>query len=644
MSALQKAAIGAAAALVTWKVVDGKYAISKDVGNLAGAAGFMKKAMSIIKRPNGCFVMSWYETLDIPGIRERTMFIQAETGRKVTFQEIEDLSNRIGNWAVSQGFKPGECLSLFMENRPEFVAVWLGLAKAGCMTALINTNVKGKPLVHAMTVANSVGVIFGTEKSEDVETSLNELGSGGLKVFASFGAGGLAGVDKPSFCDASLDMELQSFPATPVPEARRIPTKVTQTIFYIYTSGTTGLPKACNMSHAKVSILGSLCAMAKVKAGETIYGSGLPLYHSAANIGVLHAMTAGSTYVIRTKFSASKHWEDCAKYGCVGMQYIGELCRYLITQSDMASAKTHKLRVAFGNGLRPEIWNQFQRTCNIPEILEFYAATEGAGVLTNYCKNYEGQGAVGWQGPLTKLMFPATIVKFDVEKELPLRDPKTGFCLECDFNEPGELINPIRELAKTADGSSASNFEGYTNKEATDKKTLKDVFKKGDLWYRSGDLLRKDEKGYYYFVDRIGDTFRWKGENVSTMEVSEVLSSFEGVVDANVYGVEIPGKDGRACMVAITVQSGKKIDPATFATFCRANLPPYSVPLFIRLLAEDINLTGTFKHQKVDYRNQGCDPAKILDDEVWWFNIENGTYEPYTAEIYSQITRGQSKL
>merc|ERR1712039_82244 len=162
-------------------------------------------------------------------------------------------------------------------------------------------------------------------------------------------------------------------------------------------------------------------------------------------------------------------------------------------------------------------------------------------------------------------------------------------------------------------------------------------------YYRSGDLLRKDANGYFYFVDRIGDTFRWKGENVSTMEVSEVLSGFPDVVDANVYGAAVPGKDGRACMVAITVADGKKLDSATFATYCRANLPAYSVPLFVRLLAEDINLTGTFKHQKVDYRNQGCDPAKITD-EVWWFNLESGTYEPYSSDVYAKISSGQSRL
>jgi fatty-acyl-CoA synthase len=329
------------------------------------------------------------------------------------------------------------------------------------------------------------------------------------------------------------------------------------------------------------------------------------------------------------------------------MQYIGELCRYVVASPPSAYDKAHKLRVAFGNGLRPEIWNEFQTRFNIPEILEVYGSTEGASGLVNYCKNYQGQGAVGWQGAIMKRLQYSPVVRFDVETEQPVRDPKTGFCIECPPGEAGELLAPIKVIASTPDGEQSS-FEGYTNKEASEKKMLRDVFEKGDLFFRSGDLLKKDSDGYIYFVDRIGDTFRWKGENVSTMEVSEVLSGFPGIVDANVFGVQVPGKDGvqdgRACMVAVTTEDGVELDPSTFATYCRANLPSYSVPLFVRFLAEDINVTGTFKHQKVEYRNQGCDPDKVKDDLMWWFNNQSGTYEPYGQEHYNMIASGQSKL
>merc|ERR1712048_1357392 len=220
---------------------------------------------------------------------------------------------------------------------------------------------------------------------------------------------------------------------------------------------------------------------------------------------------------------------------------------------------------------------------------------------------------------------------------MPVRN-ENGFCVECDLNEPGELISAITTV-KTAEGE-VDDFEGYTSKDATEKKILRDVFKKGGRFFRTGDLLKKDSKGYFYFVDRIGDTFRWKGEHVSTMEVSEVLSTFPGIVDANVYGAAVPGKDGRACMVALTLEDGASIDPKEFATYCKANLPSYSIPVFIRFLEEDINLTGTLKHQKVEYRNQGCDPAGITD-QMWWYVPANSNFEPYGQEQYAEITEGR---
>lgn len=234
---------------------------------------------------------------------------------------------------------------------------------------------------------------------------------------------------------------------------------------------------------------------------------------------------------------------------------------------------------------------------------------------------------------------PMHIVKFDVENEEPIRD-KNGFCIECDYNEPGELIAPIRKI-QTSTGE-IDDFEGYTNKEASEKKIARNVFKKGDSYFRTGDLIRRDSKGYFYFVDRIGDTFRWKGENVSTMEVSEVLSAFPGIVDANVYGVQVPGKDGRACMVALTLEDGTELDPTKLATYCRANLPAYAIPCFIRFL-KNVNLTGTFKHQKVEYRNEGCDPAKVKDS-MWWYNVATSVFEKYEAEQFDSIAAGRSKL
>jgi len=569
------------------------------------------------------------------------MCIDALSGKHTTFGEVEALSNQIGHWALKANFKKGDCIALMMDNRAEYVATWLGLAKVGILSALINTNIKGKPLVHSIGAASSVCAIFGCEHLDKAEDVADELRERGVRLVFSFAAGSAA--KSPAAWPTpftSFDVALADCATTRLGDEHRAGIAVGSTLYYIYTSGTTGLPKPCKISHIKWMNFSGMMPWLGVTGEDVIYGSGLPMYHSGANLGVNHTVRSGSTLVIRQKFTASQHWEDCAAYNCTVMQYIGELCRYLVAQPAKDTDNKHKLRIAVGNGLRPEIWNTFQRRFGVPEIGEFYGATEGNGGCVNHCKNYEGQGAVGRAGALMLKIRPMNIVKFDVETELPVRN-ENGFCVECDFNEPGELISAITTV-KTADGE-VDDFEGYTSKEATEKKILRDVFKKGDRFFRTGDLLKKDSKGYFYFVDRIGDTFRWKGENVSTMELSEVLSGFPSIVDANVYGVEVPGKDGRACMAALTLEEGFALDPKKFATYCRANLPAYSIPMFIRFLEEDINLTGTLKHQKVDYRNQGCDPTKV-SDPMWWYNMERSMFEPYGAEQFADIQGGRARL
>jgi acyl-CoA synthetase (AMP-forming)/AMP-acid ligase II len=578
-------------------------------------------------------------TLEEPGIMGRAMFISADDGRVLTFQDVEDLSNRVANWAVSEGLQVGDVVTVMLDNRPEYLPVWLGLAKVRVVGTLINTNTKGKPLVHAITVAGSKRAIIGTEHAEAIGAVIDELRAGGVAKVLSYGVGSPAGMAVPDFCDASFDDILQSTSPAPVDKKVWSAVNASEPCCFIYTSGTTGLPKACKISHVRMLNYAILMKLFEVKPGDVVYGSGLPLYHTAANLGSMAAVTMGCTLIVRAKFSASRHFEDCAKYKASAMQYIGELCRYLLQSPASPSEKQHNVRIAIGNGLRPEIWNEFQRRFSIPEIGEFYGATEGNAATFNHCVNYEGQGAIGRAGTLFLKARPMNIVKFDIENEEPIRNSQ-GFCIECDHNEPGELIAPIRKI-QTASGE-VDDFEGYTNKEATEKKVLRDVFSKGDSFFRTGDLIRRDSKGYFYFVDRIGDTFRWKGENVSTMEVSEVLSAYPGIVDANVYGVSVPGKDGRACMVAATLEEGAQLDPSKFATYCRANLPGYSIPVFIRFIT-DINLTGTFKHQKVEYRNEGCDPAKVKDD-MWWYSAASATFEKYGAEQYAGIAAGTSKL
>mmetsp|Transcript_74992 Transcript_74992/g.160592 ORF Transcript_74992/g.160592 Transcript_74992/m.160592 type:complete len:641 (-) Transcript_74992:41-1963(-) len=622
-----------------WKIVDGKYNLSADFA-LLPKVSVLSATTKFLKEPGAGMPKQWYATLRKAGQAEKVMFISADDGRHVTFGEVEELSNRVAQWALAQGLKPGDSVALMMDNRPEYMPVWLGLAKVRVIASLINTNTKGKPLIHAITIASCKYAIFGTEHAAVGSEVAGDLRNSGVASIWSFGLGSPAGIAKPDFCDASLDEALPQLPATPVDEQLWMSVNAADPCYYIYTSGTTGLPKACKVSHARLLTSTSLLQICEVTEKDVIYGSGMPLYHSAANLGVLAVVKMGGTYIIRSKFSASNHWKDCAQYNATVMQYIGELCRYLLATPAGPDDSKHKVRIAVGNGLRPEIWNEFQQRFTISEIGEFYGATEGNAACLNHCKNFQGQGAMGRAGGLTQLARPMYIVKFDVENELPIRDAN-GFCITCKANEPGELVAPIRKI-QTATGE-MDDFEGYTSKEASEKKILRDVFKKGDSFFRTGDLVRKDAKGYYYFVDRIGDTFRWKGENVSTMEVSEVVSSFPGVIDANVYGAAVQGKDGRACMVAMTLEPGASLDPVSFATHCRANLPPYAMPLFIRFLPNDINLTGTFKHQKTEYRNEGCDPAKVTD-RMWWYDIAKSSYEPFGPDQYAEITAGRSKL
>jgi fatty-acyl-CoA synthase len=356
----------------------------------------------------------------------------------------------------------------------------------------------------------------------------------------------------------------------------------------------------------------------------------LPLYHSAGGIAALGpALIPGGSLVIRRKFSVNEFWDDCFRYHPTFFQYIGELCRYLLNAPPGAHERDHHLRAIIGNGLRPEIWPHFQERFAIPKIIEFYGATEGNVALLNY----DGKiGAVGRIPSYMRGRMQTRLVRFDIEHEMPIRGPD-GFCIECETGEAGEAIGKITD-------EPGRNFEGYTKAADTQKKVLRDVFEKGDAWFRTGDLLRRDAHGYFYFVDRIGDTFRWKGENVATSEVSEALGVVRGIREANVYGVTVPGMDGRAGMAALVTEPD--FNPATLADKLAGNLPPYARPIFLRL-QPDLEITGTFKQRKVELVKEGFDPNAI-PAPLYWLNPATGRYETLTQAAYDDIVAGRVKL
>ena len=343
-------------------------------------------------------------------------------------------------------------------------------------------------------------------------------------------------------------------------------------------------------------------------------------------------LTRGGSVLIRPRFSASRFWDDVVGGGCTIFQYIGELCRYLTRSAPHPLENAHRLRLCCGNGLSGEVWDQFQRRFDIPRILEFYAATEGQVSLYNA----EGKpGAIGRIPGFLTHRFPVELIRSDVDTGEPLRGAD-GFCVRCAADEPGEAIGPI--VAESA--SPGREFDGYTDQEASARKVLRDVFVAGDRWFRTGDLMRKDKAGYYYFVDRIGDTFRWKGENVSTADVVAVVAACRGVTDAVVYGAAIEGMEGRAGMAAITTD--ETFSFTVLKEHLSARLPSYARPLFVRL-CRDLPMTGTFKLTKGPLLRDGLCPS-VASDTVWFNDPRSQTFVEYDASLMHQVCGGALRI
>ncbi|KAL2258042.1 hypothetical protein VTK26DRAFT_8788 [Humicola hyalothermophila] len=434
------------------------------------------------------------------------------------------------------------------------------------------------------------------------------------------------------------------------PDAVRSESDYVAMAMLIYTSGTTGLPKAAVVSWAKVYVAAMLTGKGTRMRRDDILYTCMPLYHSAAScLGFCATLFAGATLAIGRKFSTKTFWNEVRETNATIIQYVGETCRYLTVappETDPVTGenldKKHRVRAAVGNGLRPDVWDRFKERFGIELIFEFYAATEGSLGLWNQSLNSYGKGAVGRYGFLSGAFMGmrSAVVKVDNETDLPWRDPATGFCQRVRTGEVGELIGklPADDIKK--------RFQGYYNDAtATNSKILRDVFKKGDAWFRSGDMVRWDSNGCIYFNDRIGDTFRWKSENVSTAEVAETLGLHPAVLEANVYGVRLPNHDGRAGCVAIVLDAPAANEAllADLAAHAVRRLPRYAVPLFLRLRKEvAMGNTGTNKLQKNTLRDQGVDPSRVEGDALFW--LKEGKYVPFTPKDWKALEQGVVKL
>jgi fatty-acyl-CoA synthase len=553
------------------------------------------------------------------------VFVEFE-GRTVSYAEYNAAANRVAHWAVEKGLGRGDVVALLMENRPEYLMVWAGLAKAGVTTALINTQLEGKALGHVIEASECKALVLGSECLPSWEQLKGERPAD-LPAYVAHGAGVPAGELPPGA--KSFDEEISCYSNQNPDRAVRADLTGSDPLFYIYTSGTTGLPKAARFSHSRFMGGGSYHLLSGLNRRDVLYCA-LPLYHTVGGVICVNAvLQTGARLALRRKFSASRFWADVADCGATSFQYIGEMCRYLINQPESEYDRAHQVRYIVGNGLRPDVWPGFEQRFGIGKIVEFYGATESNVSLVNL----EGkQGSIGRLLPGMK----AKLVRYDVEKDEHPRDAE-GRCIECKPGEPGELLGYIQE-GKTA----AGRFEGYTSEEATLKKILRNVDEEGDAWFRSGDLLRVDDEGDYYFVDRIGDTFRWKGENVSTQEVAEAVSALPEIELAIVYGVEVPGADGRAGMAALMVAASAELDAEALYRELDGALPGYARPAFVRL-QQDVDLTGTFKVRKVDLQKDGFDPATI-DEPLFFRDDANRTYAPLTADAHRAIANGEIRF
>lgn len=543
--------------------------------------------------------------------------------RSITWGEFNAWSNRIAAFFQARGLKKGDSIAVLLENRPEVLAVVAGAAKIGVACAMMNTSQKGRVLEHSAGLVSPKMIVVGEElvttfdavkanlEFEHPTPFLFMADSDTLNTFGNAPSDYINMAQEVSTCSSDNPVLTD-------------PPRMGDTAIYLYTSGTTGLPKAAPGSHNKfLKAYGGFGLMSLSLKPEDVFYCTLPLYHGTGLVVCWGATLAGgSAFALRRKFSASAFWDDVRHYNATTFGYIGELCRYLLNQPPSEQDRNHRLTKMLGNGLRPSIWKEFKDRFGIETISELYASSEGNIGFSNF---FNMDNTVGLSTA------PYKLVKFHDGTRDPIRDDN-GRMQEVAKGEPGLLIGEITKKWF---------FEGYTQKEATEKSILRDAFKEGDAWFNTGDVLKDIGCRHLQFVDRMGDTFRWKGENVSTNEVENIIDGSGMVKEAIVYGVEIPNTNGKAGMVTL-VPSGNNFDPDKLLSYLQDNLPAYAVPVFMRV-TDAIDTTGTFKYRKVDIQNAGYSLERSNEEVFAWLPKTEG-YTLLTPELLSDINSGQFKF
>ncbi len=542
-----------------------------------------------------------------------------EENRQLSYAQFNAWANRLARALKKQGVAHGSVVAVMLENRIEVLLLLAALAKLGAVGALVNTTQRGQVLVHSLNLVKPSHFVIGEELREPFEAVREQVhGSDRHCYWLSDGDS----LNAPGTAPLGWENLMQlawSEPNTNVADSATV--RLKDPCFLIYTSGTTGLPKASIMSHGKwIKAYGGFGHSGLGLTDQDVLYLTLPCYHNnAVTVCWSAALAGGAAIALRRRFSASAFWKDVKHYNATCFGYIGELCRYLLNQPPCAEEQQNSLTCMIGNGLRPSIWGEFKQRFGIERITEFYASSEGNIGFTNV---FNFDNTVGYS--------PATyaIVRYDLENDRPLRTKK-NFLQKADKGEPGLLITEI---------SAKWPFDGYTDPAKSEAVILRNVFKKGDAWFNTGDLMRDIGFKHTQFVDRLGDTFRWKGENVSTTEVENALGAFAGIEDAVVYGVEIPGTNGRCGMAALRLAPGLQLNCAELATHLDRELPAYAAPLFVRLLRE-VETTGTFKYKKNDLKMAAYNPL-LVTDPLYVRLPGSDRFEVLGWAVYEAIQKG----
>lgn len=597
------------------------------------------QAMAAVAVMNNVFTASQIFNACAKQYGNKVCLREVSSDRSFTYTEVNFMANRVARWARAQGLKQRDVVALMMENSPEFLWTSIGLIRAGCVPALINTNLEGDRLAHSVQISLAPIAIVSVKYAKQWERTRDNFAQKGFRGKVIWAAGATP-PEKIARSDL-IDYQLRTYTPYPNPPTEwEAGMTLTDPAYYIYTSGTTGNSKAVRLPHAVLFIYMGVSQFLKLTKDDVYYNC-LPLYHSAGTLGSYTSFYKGATVVLREKFSPSNFWKDIKKFQCTAMVYIGELWTYLLKQPVRPEERNNTLTKINGNGLRGHVWSELETRFQIKTIVEYFGQTEyptgRAPRAITTVQSYGKQGSCGYipQFVLDDPSQDMVLLEFDIDANKPRRYGADQLCRRVERGSPGLCVVELNEEHKD---------DLYTTKSASRRPLLSNIFKKGDKFYSTGDLLRVDEEGFVFFVDRTGDTFRWKGENVSTNEVCAIMSTFPSILEANVYGVTIPSNpDGRAGMASVTVKPGHTLDIPALRAHCQT-LPSYAQPVFLRVSkSSEFEKTSTLKFQKTKFQADAFDPAKCSPDEIW-YSDRNAPYVRMNATILAQLMRTPSKL